>query len=121
MNTIFNQLMSEAKSKAESKSKLFLFDSLSDLDYCYNQTTGNFDLPAIEWDGIYGKHWEVFKTEEERSARLKKNQNEVDQEIARINALTQKYYNELLSAYMSTRPTLGNLCPQLAKLKTDII
>jgi len=120
MKAIFNQLMSQAKRKAENKSNLFLFDSLSDLDYCYNQTSGKFDIPGIEWDGIYGSHWEFFRTEEERSARLKKHQTEIDKETARIKALTKKYYNELLSTYLSNRPTIGNLCPQLVNLKTNL-
>jgi hypothetical protein len=38
---------------------------LSDID---TTRDGKF---AIEWDGIYGKHWETFDTEEARSEALR--------------------------------------------------
>lgn len=118
MKAIFNQLMKEANRKADRESNIIFIDDLSDLDYGYNHESGKYDLPAIEWDGIYGKHWEYFRTEEERNARLEKHKQDIRNEQSRVDALAKKYYAELLSAYMSNRPTLGNLCPQLAKLKT---
>lgn len=43
---------------------------LSDMDYGYNRETGEYTLPALEWDSDYGKHWEYFNTEEEREKAL---------------------------------------------------
>ena len=45
-------------------------DGLSDLDRAWDPETGDYTLFAIEWDGNYGRHWEYFKTEEDREATL---------------------------------------------------
>jgi len=45
-------------------------NALSDLDFAYNSETGEFDLPTIEWDGMYGKSREVFDNAEEQSKAL---------------------------------------------------
>ena len=41
-------------------------DLLSDMDYGLNRETGKYDVPAVEVDGAYGKHWFYFETEEDR-------------------------------------------------------
>ena len=45
-------------------------DFLSDMDYGFNRETGEYDVPAVELDGIYGKHWIYFETEEDRGEYL---------------------------------------------------
>ena len=46
---------------------------VSDLDYSYNPQTEEFDLPAVEWEDCYGRHWETFSSEEERTIALDEN------------------------------------------------
>jgi hypothetical protein len=47
---------------------------LSDLDYAFNPETGEYDIPAVEWDGEYGKHWSYYESEEARTKALNENQ-----------------------------------------------
>jgi len=47
---------------------------VSDLDYSYNPQTKEFDLPAVEWEDCYGRHWETFSSEEERTKALDENE-----------------------------------------------
>jgi len=47
-------------------------DSISDFDYGYNPKTDEFDRPGIEWDGPYGRHWDFFDTEEQRTLALER-------------------------------------------------
>lgn len=47
---------------------------VSDLDYGYNKVTGNFDVPAIEWESDMGTYWEYFESEEARSKALAENE-----------------------------------------------
>jgi hypothetical protein len=51
-------------------------DGLSDLDMGYDPETGDYTLFAVEFDGMFGRHWEYFKTEEEREARLQRHSQE---------------------------------------------
>ena len=46
---------------------------VSDLDYAFNPVTGEFDIPAVEWDGDYGKYWVRYESEEARTEALDKN------------------------------------------------
>lgn len=39
-------------------------DVLSDVDMTYNEVTKEYDVPSIEWDGMYGRHWQKFESEE---------------------------------------------------------
>jgi len=45
-------------------------DFLSDMDYGLNRETGEYTVPAVEVDGIYGKHWVYFETEQDRGEFL---------------------------------------------------
>lgn len=45
-------------------------DMVSDLDYGYNHEDGKWNVPSIEWDGWYGKHWSRYESEEARSNAL---------------------------------------------------
>jgi hypothetical protein len=47
---------------------------VSDLDYMFNQATGQWDVPAVEWETPYGRFRERFESEEERSKALTENQ-----------------------------------------------
>lgn len=46
---------------------------VSDLDYAFNQATGQWDIPAVEWETPYGRFWERFESEEARSKALEEN------------------------------------------------
>ena len=47
---------------------------VSDLDYGFNHETGAWDVPCVEWEDDYGKHWERFESEEARNEALAKNE-----------------------------------------------
>lgn len=53
-------------------------DMLSDLDYSVS------GKPMAEWDGIYGRHWTTYETEEERQADL----DRYEKELAEYEAKT---------------------------------
>ena len=46
---------------------------VSDLDYMFNQATGQWDVPAVEWETPYGRFRERFESEEARSQALAEN------------------------------------------------
>ena len=50
-----------------------MYEFLSDLDMAYNKETGEYDIFAVEWDGMYGKYWQYFSTEEEREEAIERN------------------------------------------------
>lgn len=55
-------------------------DYLSDIE-C-NEETNSF---AVEWDGIYGKHWQCFDTKEAMNAAIAKQQRELcEYEVEKI-------------------------------------
>ncbi len=82
---------------------MFVVEFVSDLDYGFNPVTGEFDIPAIEWDGDYGKRWSFYESEEARSEALAKNKAynerpEVKAYIEECNAETDRlmvYYDTL--------------------------
>lgn len=47
---------------------------VSDLDYMFNQATGQWDVPAVEWQTPYGSFRERFESEEARSQALAENE-----------------------------------------------
>jgi len=51
-------------------------DFLSDMDYGLNRETGEYTVPAVEVDGIYGKHWVYFETEQDRGEYLDRLEDE---------------------------------------------
>ncbi len=65
-------------------------ESLSDMDYGLNRETGKYTVPAIEWDGMYGKNWEYFSTEEERSARLARHSKECIEALPEIRNIIRE-------------------------------
>ena len=92
-------------------------EGLSDMDYSYNPETKKFDIPAVEWDGIYGKHWERFDSEEARTIRLDRYSKELDAHIAEYVKEGLAKRKEARRSKEASKNTLGNLFPELAKLK----
>jgi hypothetical protein len=97
------------------------FDTISDLDMCYNSDTDEYDLPSIEWDGYMGKYWQRFYTESARQEAL-------DLHTTRMNAWVLEYRKEetkrlkakkLKAKQMWKNRTLGGQHPELAKLKAQ--
>ena len=90
---------------------------VSDIDYSYNEDTQQWDIPAVEWDGGYGRHWSRYESEEARTQAMQENEREFDAEVEKVykqlvNAAAMRYaQNE------QATNTLGNICPQLAQLK----
>lgn len=71
---------------------------------------------SVEWDGIYGKHWQSFDSAEEMK-------NELDKVEREAKAKIEEIYQELLSkkkaeaaAREASRNTLGNLFPELGEI-----
>ena len=61
---------------------------VSDLDYMFNQATGKWDVPAVEWETPYGRFRERFESEEERSQALA--ENEAYNETPEVKAYIQE-------------------------------
>jgi hypothetical protein len=77
---------------------------VSDIDYMFNPVSGEFDIPAVEWEeDYYGKNWVSYESEEARSKALAENQAynetpEVKAYIAECESATDRqmaYYDTL--------------------------
>jgi hypothetical protein len=93
------------------------YDTLSDLDYSYNKQTGEYDIPSIEWDGPYGKHWVRFDSEEERTEALEKYNKNVKDFTEIFIKQKEEERQKRRAEYEANRNTIGNLFPDLSKLK----
>lgn len=90
---------------------------LSDIDYSYNNETGNFDIPAVQWETDFGTYWERFESEEARSIAIAENEaynnrpevkaeieaNEIAEDIWRA----EMYTNEIFDHALSTNTTVA--------------
>lgn len=105
--------------KQAAESVMTFEDYLSDMDYAYNPATEKYDIPAVEWDGIYGKHWQKFESEEARTAYLNERESRLNKLIIEeTKRLTNNWYAQQ-QAKQAAKPTLGNLCPEVfAKLSS---
>lgn len=72
---------------------------------------------SIEWETVYGRYWESFDTAEDLEKALAENKAIYEAEL-------RSEYNRLLSerkerikAHRESRNSLGNLFPELSKLK----
>ena len=61
---------------------------VSDLDYMFNQTTKQWDVPAVEWETPYGTFLERFESEEARSQALA--ENEAYNKLPEVQAYIQE-------------------------------
>jgi len=101
-------------------------DLLSDLDMAYDSETGDYTLFAVEFDGIFGKHWEYFKTEEERDERLKRYEQELLEAIVQVREdIKQEAIEKGRRVGEEKRRlrearTLGGQFPELAKLRESL-
>ena len=93
-------------------------DVLSDMDYSYNRETKEYDVPALEWDGWYGKHWERFTSEEAREARLERYNNDMVKFTlkARIEAEEARKAKIAEARRVKNLKTIGGQFPELRSL-----
>ena len=89
---------------------------VSDIDYSYNEHTQQWDVPAVQWDGAYGSYWTKYESEQARTQALQENERNFDAEVCKVykqlvNAAAMRYAQN-----KQATNTLGNMCPQLAKL-----
>lgn len=97
-------------------------DSISDLDYGRNSVTGEYDVPAVEFDGIYGKHWVYYNSEEDRSEALKKHNKKCEDWLKdyRIRKVLADIYKGKVigekKRMMKEAKTLGGQFPVLKQL-----
>lgn len=99
-------------------------DALSDMDSAYNPETKEFDIPSAEWDGIYGKHWVKYVSEEARDKALKSYQCDMNKWVANrmkeIKVEKIKEQEEMALKRMQSKAcdnTFGNLFPELVLCK----
>lgn len=59
-------------------------NTLSDVDFSYNPETGKYDIPAIEWDSIYGTYWTKYDSIEARDAALESYTNSLNIFVIRL-------------------------------------
>jgi hypothetical protein len=97
-----------------------MFDGVSDVDFGFNSETGQFDIPSIEWDGVYGTHWTRYGSEEERSQVLKEHQRHM--EVWCKNRVTELEEERRLRdiSRQESMNTLGNLFPDLFSSLTRV-
>jgi hypothetical protein len=120
-----NEIKEHNVTDRESEMMELFVDSLSDMDYGLNRETGEYTLPAIEWDGMYGKHWEYFSTEEERSARLARHSKECIESLPEIRNIIRETEEAKRNAgvekgkkkrALKVAKTLGGQHPELGEL-----
>lgn len=94
------------------------FDIVSDVDYGYNNETGEFDVPSIEWCGVYGIHWSQYETEEQRSEVLREHEQHMNKWVLNYRLEQEKKREETKRKNRQLRElkTLGAQCPQLKEL-----
>ena len=102
-------------------------DGLS--DFCEN-TEGGW---GVEWDGIYGRHWNHFDTKEEAEASLDRHS---DRCLALLPQVREELAEEAAAKLQANidkgrkiaaekraikeAKTIGGQCPELAKLLTQM-
>lgn len=92
------------------------FEGLSDMDFGYNPVTKQYDVPMIEWDGPYGRHWSRYESEEARTEALERYSSHRESWIlSRIKEL-EKVVEERIRQREMTDNTIGNLFPNLKNL-----
>ena len=99
-------------------------EGLSDMDMGYDPATGEYTKFGVEWDGMFGKHWDYYDTEEERSKAIDERQAQYAEDVAYgskkiLKVLVEKWL-EKKREQERVRPTLGNLFAEaFTKLKTN--
>lgn len=101
-------------------------EALSDMDYMRNAETGEYDVPALEWDGIFGKHWQRFGCEEDRDAALDRYDRRIaawviDFRNRKIVPDPLKIARRKMARKIQQAKTLGGQHPELLKLKNRMI
>ena len=94
---------------------------LSDMDFGRDEN-GEFTVPMIEWDGIYGKHWSRYDTEEDRQFAL--DQYEIGLEswvkAYRVKVQWEKEQKEKETQKIEGLKTIGGMFPELEELKSKM-
>ena len=81
---------------------------------------------GIEWDGIYGKHWERFDTQEEVTARLDRYAIELNKTVLEVREIIKQEAIEKGRRIAAKRKalreakTLGGQFPALEKLRDQL-
>ena len=92
--------------------------TLSDMDYSYNKESGEYDVPALEWDTYMGRFWDRYDSEEARTEALKEYNDSmvtwtmkrrIEKEEARVNKIAE-------ARRVKTLKSLGGQFPELVKL-----
>jgi hypothetical protein len=93
-------------------------DVLSDMDYGFNHESGEYDVPALEWDGWYGKHWCYFASEEARQARLERYNNDMVTFVLkyRIDKENKRKAKIAEAKRIKNLKTIGGQFPELRSL-----
>lgn len=93
---------------------------LSDIDFGYNPETGEYDVPALEWESdLGGRYWWYYKSEEAREAALDEYNKDMEDFVLNLRAekVKSRILKERKSREIAKMKTLGGMFPELEKLK----
>ena len=95
---------------------------LSDVDFGLNRETGEYDVPSLEWDGIYGKHWVQYDSEEDRQYALDQYEMGLESWVKahRVKVQWEKEQKEKEIQEIEKSKTLGGQFPILEELKKKV-
>ena len=115
-----------------AETNLFMNEAtcVSDIDYSYNAETGEYDIPAVEWESCYGRYWVTYENEAAREAALNSHKESFEQEllewVAEYRARMKKEAIEKGRRIAAERrnlkeaKTLGGSFPILEKLRNEL-
>jgi len=91
---------------------------LSDMDYGFNPETDEYDVPALEWDGWFGKHWTYYDTEAAREEALEEYERNMEEWVVEYRKELAVATAEKLRQRKALKEmkTLGGNCPELGEL-----
>ncbi len=103
---------------AEFEKYSHMNDVLSDVDMGFNRETNEYDVPSVEWDGPYGRHWSRYISEEARDEALNAYQKDLDEWVAsyRIEREVKIKAKKAEVKRIAGLSTLGIQFPELANL-----
>jgi hypothetical protein len=74
-------------------------------------------LWKVEWQTIYGRYWASYESYEALERAIDENEALWDAEVLAEYERLRKERSERIKAHKESRNTLGNLFPELSKLK----
>ena len=93
-----------------------IFGGVSDISYGYNSKTNKWDLPKVEWESGYGRHWSSYESEMARNAALNIHDQERRMWIKNRVRELEREIQRKKAERIANNNTIGNLFPQLAML-----